>query len=132
MVGYPQVVLFASSSAVDTDFFVRLIDEDPNGTALEMSYGMVRARHRNSLDREALLKPGEIVEFSIELAPTACRFLSGHFIRLEVTSSDFPNHDRNHNTGGNDLQDVELGAASQTIYHGGEFASRLILPISKD
>ena len=127
--GYPEAILFASSSAVDTDFFVRLIDEHPDGLALEMSYGMVRARHRNGLDCEDLLNPGEVVAFSVKLAPTACCFRRGHRIRLEITSSDFPNHDRNHNTGGNDLQNVDLALAQQSVFHGGEFSSRVLLPL---
>ena len=144
--GYPEVVLFASSAAPDTDFFARLVDEYPagetaspkegsapdssaKGPALEISYGMVRARHRNSLDVEELLTPGEVVEIRVKLGPTACRFQKGHRIRLEITSSDFPNHDRNHNTGRNDLADTELVSAQQTLYHTSEYPSRLILPV---
>lgn len=128
VVGYPEVVLYAASSAVDTDFFVRLVDEYPeDGQALEVCYGMVRARHRNGLDREDLLTLGEVIEYRIRLGATACCFLKGHRIRLEVTSSDFPNHDRNHNMGKNDLVDVEMISATQTIYWGEEHASRLIL-----
>jgi len=130
VVGHPEVVLYASSSAPDTDFFARLVDEPPDGPALEVCYGMVRARHRNSLDREELLTPGEITEFRIRLGPTACRFLKGHRIRLEITSSDFPNFDRNHNTGRNDLADTELVPARQRIFHSGRYASRLILRVS--
>jgi len=113
IVGYPEVVLYASSSAVDTDFFARLVDNDPKGLAIEVCYGMVRARHRNSLEVEELIEPGTVYEFRIKLGPTACRFLKGHRIRLEITSSDFPNHDRNHNTGRDDLVDVELRTAEQ-------------------
>jgi len=127
-VGHPEAVLYASSSAPDTDFFVRLVDEHPDGPALEICYGIVRARHRNSLDREELLTPGEVTEFRIRLGATACRFLPGHRIRLEITSSDFPNHDRNHNTGRNDLEDTELAVARQQMFHSREFPSKLILP----
>ncbi|MDP6041427.1 MAG: CocE/NonD family hydrolase C-terminal non-catalytic domain-containing protein, partial [Candidatus Latescibacteria bacterium] len=81
------------------------------------------------LDREDFLTPGEVVEYRIRLGATACRFLKGHRIRLEITSSDFPNHDRNHNTGKNDLVDVELVAATQTVYHNAEQPSRLILKV---
>jgi len=133
--GYPEVVLYASSSAPDTDFFARLVDEHPTeegapepGPALEVCYGMVRARHRHSLDEEELLEPGEVTEFRISLGPTACCFLRGHRVRLEITSSDFPNHDRNHNTGRDDLADPELVTARQTVYSGGEHPSRLVLP----
>lgn len=126
--GYPRAILHVSSSARDTDFFARLVHEVPEGPAAEICYGMVRLRHRNGLDTDALVPPGEIVEIEIELGPTACRFASGDRIRLEITSSDFPNHDRNHNTGRNDLQDVELVSATNTVYHGPIRPSRLILP----
>ena len=132
VVGYPEVVLYASSSAVDTDFFARLVDEYPDGgQALEICYGMVRARHRNGLDREDLLTPGEVVPYRIRLGATACRFLKGHRIRLEITSSDFPNHDRNHNTGKNDLVDVELMDAVQKVCWGGGRDSRLVLRVAE-
>ena len=67
------------------------------------------------LDHEELLTPGAVTEFRIRLGATACRFLRGHRIRLEITSSDFPNHDRNHNTGGSDLADTRLVAAQQEM-----------------
>lgn len=127
IVGYPEVVLYASSSAPDTDFFARLVDEDPDGPALDVCYGMVRARHRNLLDEEELLTPGEVTELRIKLGATACRFPKGHRIRLEITSSDFPNHDRNHNTGRNDLADTQLVPAEQRVFHSKECASRLVV-----
>ena len=126
------MVLYASSSAPDTDFFARLVDEDPQGKALEICYGMVRARHRNSLDEEELLTPGQVVEYRIKLGATACCFLRGHRIRLEITSSDFPNHDRNHNVGRNNLEDAEMTCAEQQILHEKDFASRLVLPVNND
>ena len=129
LVGYPEVVLYATSSAPDTDFFARLVDEDPQGAALEICYGMVRARHRNALDIEELIEPGAVVEYRVQLGATACRFAQGHRIRLEVTSSDFPNHDRNHNVGRNDLEEVEMARAEQRVLHGKGCASRLLLPV---
>ena len=129
VVGYPEVVLYAASSAPDTDFFARLVDEDPQGVALEICYGMVRARHRNSLDAEKLIEPGAVVEYRIQLGATACRFVRGHRIRLEITSSDFPNHDRNHNVGRNDLEEVEMVCAEQRVLHDKGYASRLLLPL---
>lgn len=140
--GYPEAVLHVSSTAPDTDFFARLVDEHPEtvnsngvtvpGIALEICYGMVRARHRKSLDFEEMLTPGEVTQMHISLGPTACRFELGHRIRLEITSSDFPNHDRNHNTGGNDLADVHLIVATNTVHHSAEHKSRLLLPVCSD
>ncbi len=130
--GYAQVVLFVSSTAPDTDFFARLVDETEDGPASEICYGMVRMRHRNGLDFHDTVPPGEVVELRIELGPTACRFAAGHRIRLEVTSSDFPNHDRNHNTGRNDLADTELQTATNTVYHGRKYPAHLVLPVAVD
>ncbi len=132
IVGYPEVVLYAASSAPDTDFFARLVDEEPDGPAREIAYGMIRARHRNSMEREDFLTPGEVTELRIRMHPTANRFLAGHRIRLEITSSDFPNHDRNHNTGRNDLADAELVTARQTIAHSPQYPSRLIVNVDNE
>ena len=129
--GCPEVILYARSSAPDTDFFARLVDEYPDGPALEISYGMVRARHRKSLDAEQAITPGEIVEYRIRLGPTACRFEPGHRVRLEITSSDFPNFDRNHNVGRNDLTDSVLAVAAQEVLHGRSHPSRLVLPVDE-
>lgn len=128
--GVAEVVLFAATSAPDTDWFAHLADETPGGPAAEVAFGMVRARHRNSIEREELITPGAVVEYRIRLTDTACRFPAGHRIRLEITSSNFPQFDRNHNTGRNDLTDADLRAADQTVYHSEHFPSRLILPLA--
>ncbi len=125
--GSPELVLHAASSAPDTDFVAWLIDERTDGPAIEVSSGMVRARHRNTLDREEFITPGEVVEYRIRLGPTACRFRRGNRIRLDIASSDFPNIDRNHNTGRNDLVDPEFAGAHQTVLHSHARPSRLIL-----
>ena len=127
--GYPEVILHAASSAPDTDFFVKLIDVAPDGTNRDITSGMVRARYRNGLDRPELLKPGETTEYRIKLRPTSNEFQSGHRIRLDITSSDFPNYDRNHNTAADQNADARLEVAEQTIHHGGKYRSRLVLPV---
>jgi len=127
--GNPEVVLHVSSDAPDTDFFARLVNEAPDGTAMEVCYGMIRTRHRQSLEREDPLVPGEVTELRIVMGITACRLPPDHMLRLEITSSDFPNHDRNHNTGRNDLLDPELWVAENTVWHTEEYPSRLVLPV---
>jgi len=126
--GNSIVELYASSSAPDTDWFVRLIDVAPDGLALNVAQGTIRARYRNGLDKLELIKPDEIVKYTITMMPTSNAFLPSHRIRLDITSSDFPNYDRNHNTAANQNADATLVTAKQTIYHGGEYATRIILP----
>jgi hypothetical protein len=130
VVGHPEVVLHVAVSAPDADCFVRLADEDPAGPALEVCYGMIRARHRNGLDHEDLLVPGQPVELRIRMGMTACCFRKGHRIRLEVCAGDFPNHDRNHQVGRNDFFDAEMAVADVTVFHSVTRPSRLILPVS--
>ncbi len=123
------VKLWAGSSARDTDFVVKLMDVHPDGFVQELCHGIIRARYRDSLENPTLIEPGEVYEYTIQVNPTSNLFRQGHRIRLDVTSSDFPNFDRNHNTGGNDYSESTMAAATQTIYHDRNRPSRIILPV---
>jgi putative CocE/NonD family hydrolase len=125
--------LFAATSARDTDFICRLIDVYPDGTAYNLTEGIIRARFRNSIhEPPKLVEPGEIYEYNIELQPTSNVFQKGHKLRLHLTSSSFPLWDRNPNTGHVQGMDSVLQAAYQTIYHDTEHPSHIILPIIPD
>jgi putative CocE/NonD family hydrolase len=126
--GNPLVELYASSSTPDTDFFARLIDVAPDGMARDVALGMVRARYRDGLEQPSLIQPDKIVKYTIQMDPTSNAFLPGHRIRVDITSSDFPNYDRNHNTAADQNADAELKTAKQTVHHGGAHATRIILP----
>jgi len=126
--GFPAVNLYAKSSAPDTDWLVRLIDVYPNGLALDVSHGLLRARYRNGMEKPELITSEDVIRYTIRMRPTSNAFLPGHRIRLDITSSDFPNYDRNHNTPVNQNADATLETADQTVYHGGEYATRIILP----
>jgi putative CocE/NonD family hydrolase len=95
----------------------------------ELCHGIVRARYRSSYTEPSLLEPGRVYEFTIRVNPTSNLFLRGHRIRLDVTSSDFPNFDRNHNTGGDDYHESALETAHQQVFHDAERPSRVILPV---
>ncbi len=129
VVGSPSVKLHASTSAVDTDFTAKLVDVSPDGTARNLCYGIVRARFRYGWENPRLLDPGEITEFTIELNPVGNTFLEGHRIRLDLSSSDFPNYDRNHNTGGNAYSESEMIVAHQEVHHSQLHPSTLRLPV---
>jgi putative CocE/NonD family hydrolase len=97
--GHISLVLHVASSARDTDFTGKLVDVFPDGRAIFLTDGIVRARYRNSLSEPELLEPGQAYELTLDLAVTSNVFLPGHRIRLEVSSSNFPWYDRNTNTG---------------------------------
>ena len=56
-------------------------------------------------------------------------FKRGHRIRLDVTSSCFPEFDANPNTGEPLGRHSHTVVAHQTLYHDAERASRVVLPI---
>jgi hypothetical protein len=125
------LVLNVSSSALDTDFTGKLVDVHPDGRAVYLTDGMLRARYRNSLTRPEPLEPGELCEVTLDLSVTSNVFLVGHRIRLEVSSSNYPRYDRNTNTGG-DINSESLDqsvVANNRVLHGPGLASRLILPV---
>ena len=130
MIGPVVLKLWASSTAVETDFTAKLIDVHPNGLAVNLSYGIMRTSYRDGYENPAPMQPGEPYEFTIKLGPTGIRFGEGHRIRLDISSSDFPNFDRNHNTGADFWSDAELRTAHQKVYHDREHPSRLVLPLT--
>ena len=105
IVGSVKVKLIVSSSAVDTDFTVKLLDVYPpsedyaSGFKMNLTDGILRARYRETPERQVLMTPGEIYELTIEPFPTANRFKKGHRIRVDISSSNFPRFDVNPNTG---------------------------------
>jgi putative CocE/NonD family hydrolase len=129
--GHISLTLFASSSALDTDFTGKLVDVFPDGRALYLTDGILRARYRKSLADPELLTPGQVYEVTIDLSVTSNVFLPGHRIRLEVSSSNFPRFDRNTNTGGIIAEDREedVQVAVNRIFHGPGHPSRLVLPV---
>ena len=127
--GPVSMTLYAASDAPDTDFTAKLVDVGPTGVAYNVAQGIIRARYRDSWEEPSLLEPGQVYEYAIDLWSTSNRFLKGHQIRVEVSSSNFPQFDRNPNTGHKFGVDDETRIANQTIYHDAERPSHITLPI---
>ena len=128
-------MLFASSSAVDTDFTAKLLDvyphspDTPGGYELNLADSILRARYRNGFDREEFLEPGEVYEFRIVLYPTANRFAPGHRLRVDVSSSNYPRFDANPNTGEPLGESRRVEMAHQAVYHDPDHPSRLLVHV---
>jgi uncharacterized protein len=131
IIGPLQLVLYASSSAPDTDFTAKLVDVYPGGRAEILTDGILRARYRQGLATPQLMEPDHIYELRINVGATANVFRAGHRIRLEVSSSNFPRFDRNTNTGGEIAaeSEPELCQAVNRVHHSLAYPSHLILPI---
>ncbi len=129
MTGPVKVQLYASSSAVDTDFTAKLVDVDPSGFARNLTEGIVRARYRDSQAKPEQLVPGRVYRFDIDLWATSNVFLASHKLRLEISSSNFPRFDRNLNLGEPSGSAKNYIAAKNSILHNAAYPSAVILPV---
>ena len=133
--GAIEAHLWISSDAVDTDFTVKLIDvyppsEDyPQGFALNLTDGIMRCRYRDSFERPALMNPGEVCRITVAAFPTSNRFVRGHRIRLDVSSSNFPHFDVNPNTGAPEGRGLTRRIARNSLYVDAQRPSHVLLPL---
>ena len=127
--GPVKAVLYVASSAPDTDFAVKLVDVSPDGYAMNVAQGILRTRYRDGFREPELMEPGTVYRIEVDLWSTSICFKPGHRIRVEVTSSNFPQFDRNPNTGHEFGMDAEMVVARQTVLHDAERPSHIVLPI---
>jgi putative CocE/NonD family hydrolase len=127
--GFISLDLYASSSAVDTDFTALLVDLDQSGYARFLTDGIVRARYRNTTTKAEPIAPEQVYKYSIDLWATSNVFKAGHQLRLYISSSNFPRFNRNLNTGETTLGATRMVSANQTIYHDRQHPSAITLPI---
>ncbi len=127
--GPVTVTLWASSSAIDTDFTAKLVDVHPDGYAQNLLNGIIRARYRDSATTPQMMEAGKPYQFTLDLWSTSNVFLPGHRIRLEISSSHFPEFDRNLNTGEAFGEGTQGVTARQTVFHQEDRASYVLLPV---
>ena len=133
--GEIELKLWASSSALDTDFTAKLVDvhpstpDFPGGFDMNLADGIIRARFRDSLKKETPMEPGAVYELTVKLYPTSNVFKKGHRIRVDISSSNFPRFDVNPNTGEplNDHRRIEV--ATNTVFHESVRPSHIVLPV---
>jgi putative CocE/NonD family hydrolase len=127
--GPVSALLYASSSAVDTDWFVTLMDVDEKGKIFPLVHGTLRARFRDSLSEPRLLEKDKIYEYAIDMWQTGILFQKGHRIRVEVASALFPMFSRNLNTGGHNEKETRFVKAAQKVFHEAAHPSHVLLPL---
>jgi putative CocE/NonD family hydrolase len=126
------VTLYASSDAKDTDFTVKVIDVYPDGTAYNLDETIQRARYREGYEKPPVwMENGKVYKIALQPMTTSNYFASGHRIRIEVSSSNFPRFDRNMNTGGNNYDEDKGVIAHNAIHHSAQYASQVTLTVKK-
>jgi putative CocE/NonD family hydrolase len=138
IVGPITARLFAATSAHDTDWMIRLADVHPDGRALFLGEGVIRARHRDPSRRGAFnpnqlstIEPHQPYEYTIEFwRPTGNVFLRGHRIRIEISSSYYPYYLRNPNSSSDNIGLVKgFQSADQAVFHDAARPSYVLLPV---
>lgn len=135
--GRAQVHLKVSSNKKDTDFAVRLTDVYPDGRSMLLTDGICRMRFRDgymAADTSVMIT-GNIYDAVMNLSSTCNTFLTGHRIRIDITSSNYPKYNRNANNGGimypGGSGDSLLNqqTATNTVYLNNTNASYITLPL---
>ena len=130
-----QVIVWISSSAIDTDFTAKLIDVYPSsddykeGYHLNLSDSIIRCRYRNSFNKAEMMKPGDLYKIRILLPPISNLFKANHRIRLDISSSNFPRFDVNPNTGEDMGKHTYMAKATNSVYIGKDNLSHVVLPV---
>jgi hypothetical protein len=126
-----RLALHAATSAADTDWVARLVDVGEDSCGVNVGQGILRARYREGLDKPQLPEPGTCYEYSISLGPACWEFAAGHRLRVQITSSDFPAHGPNPNTGQRvgEVGPLDGVVATQVIYHDNQHPTRLLVPV---
>jgi hypothetical protein len=129
--GPVKAKLSVSSNCTDTDFTAKLLDIHPDGSAMLVLDNILRARFRESMSEPVLMQPGMIYDITINLGDISYIFKAGHRIQIDISSSNFPKHDRNLNTGGDLYTETEedIKMALNKIHHHGTDRSYVLLPI---
>jgi uncharacterized protein len=140
VLGPVSVTLFAASSAPDTDWVARLVDVYPDGRAMLVADGIVRASARESYPAPGVIQPvaprpiepGRVYEYAIDLWAAGLTFQAGHRLRVEIASSCFPRWDRNVQTGQDGMTAAETAVARQQVFHDAARPSRIALSVVAD
>jgi hypothetical protein len=109
--------LYASSSCIDTDWFVYFYGVTEKGEYFPITHGCIRARFRNSFSDPQFLRKGKKYSWDINMWPTSIKIEKGWKLRVEIASSDFPQYSRNLNNGKNNEMASDYLAAHQKVFY---------------
>ena len=129
--GFIESTLFVSSTGLDTDVTIKLIDVYPDGKAYNLDETIQRLRYRDGYDKEVFMEKNKVYKVDLTPMVTSNYFAAGHKIRIEVSSSNFPRFDRNLNTGGNNYDESKGIVVENKIHHSKQYPSVIKLPFIK-
>jgi len=120
--------LFVSSDCPDTDFTVKLTDVYPDGRSMLITDGILRMRNRNGTDHWELMNPGMVYQVDVDLWSTSYIWNTGHQIRVDISSSNYPRCLNNPNTADGIYKNTTYVIAHNTLYIDNVHSDCLLLP----
>jgi len=133
LTGSIDVTLYVSSDAKDTDFTVKLIDVDEQGRAYNLDETIQRMRYREGYDKPPVwMQPNKVYKVKFQPMTTSNYFASGHRIRIEISSSNFPRFDRNLNTGGNNYDETKGVITHNMVHHSKQYPAEVTITVVKN
>jgi putative CocE/NonD family hydrolase len=130
--GNPRVTLHVQSDCRDTDFVAKLIELLPDGRALLLMDGVVRALYREPAAGPQPLAADRVYLVTIDLGHIHHTFTEGSRIEIDVTSSNFPRRARNTNSGNPVLAkdgEAAIRIARNAVHHAAATPSFIELPV---
>lgn len=126
--GKIRVKLFVKSTCADTAFFARIIEVTEEGKSYHIRSSITTMVHEFSDGKEYV--PGDIAEVHIDMWDIAYTVQKGSRIRMDVSSSDFPQYNIHSNYKGLWSEQTETRIARQTIFAGGQYPSCIEFPLA--
>ena len=129
IMGKINVDLYVSSDAQDTAFSVKIMEVLENGEAYNIRSGITTLAYRGHSSERQTYTPGEIVKVNVDTWDIAWTIKKGSRIRVDISSSDFPQYSVHTNYPGVWALQEKTKKAVQTIYSGKEYPSAVNLPV---
>ncbi len=132
--GSLKFVAWMAMDVPDTDFIVQVCEIQPDGTSIVLDRHLMRARYRELLREEKLVKPGEINRYEFNSFNFFSRRIAkGSRLRLLLQSPNSIHLEKNYNSGGVVAEESGKDArtAHITLYHDAEHPSFLELLVAK-
>ncbi len=122
LLGGIEVELYVMSTAADTAFTAKLMEVTPDGRAYNIRGSIATLAHKEPYT------PGHIRRLTISMWAVAFTLRAGSRLRLDVSSSDFPQYAVHTNLPGCWAEQERAVTAQQTVLCGEKWHSRVIMP----
>lgn len=132
--GYLRLSVWMSLDVPDTDFRVSVYEVTADGTSVLLAEDVLRARYRESLEKETLVPPGRPLRYDFTNFPFFSRQVAkGSRLRLFLRCPNTIYLAKNYNSGGVVAEETAKDArtAHVTVYHDPTHPSALELPVVK-